>query len=280
MRLSPAALFAVGLQAHAFVLSLPQRLTDAPTCDVEIWSSTQTPNWPCTALCNQNIPDDPFGVVAHGCVRPGCQYQDTVEGGGTPCGNSCLPSISCNDDSPNVACDADTLTLSCAASGPTTCSALENDTDFDGHDIGSTEQPSAELCCDDCLANPSCVLYVWYDGTCYLKSAAGGQLRAPGRKASFVSWGKATPPTPAACDLEMWNSTQTPGWPCIALCNRKIPDDPMGVWAHGCKRPGCEYQETIPNGGTLCGDSCVSPITCANGAPVCDSTTLTLSCTA
>ncbi|KAF0708751.1 hypothetical protein As57867_006212, partial [Aphanomyces stellatus] len=75
---------------------------------------------------------------------------------------------------------------------PSTCAAIQEDTDYDGQDIASTKQVSADLCCSDCAANPQCVLYVWFQGTCYLKSQAGAKSTAGGRRAAFVSRGGAT----------------------------------------------------------------------------------------
>ncbi|KAF0693549.1 hypothetical protein As57867_015435, partial [Aphanomyces stellatus] len=75
---------------------------------------------------------------------------------------------------------------------PSTCAAIQEDTDYDGQDIASIKQVSADLCCSDCAANPQCVLHVWFQGTCYLKSQAGAKSTAGGRRAAFVSRGGAT----------------------------------------------------------------------------------------
>ncbi|KAF0687437.1 hypothetical protein As57867_020755, partial [Aphanomyces stellatus] len=139
------------------VLSSPLKV-DANTCDLRVWTtaSSDSPDASCTANCNQNIPGDPHGVVGHSCGRQGCRYQKTIEGGGKPCGNSCLMPISCTFKAPIVACNADTLTLSCAMNGPKSCSYIRSDIDYQGFDIGTTQQPSADKCCGDCLANPAC----------------------------------------------------------------------------------------------------------------------------
>ncbi|CAK4617963.1 unnamed protein product [Aphanomyces euteiches] len=75
---------------------------------------------------------------------------------------------------------------------PYTCSAIEADTDYAGNDVGSTQQASPQACCDDCKKNSACKLFVWYQGTCYLKSAAGTKTSASGRQAGFVSTQPAT----------------------------------------------------------------------------------------
>ncbi|CAK4125044.1 unnamed protein product, partial [Aphanomyces euteiches] len=69
---------------------------------------------------------------------------------------------------------------------PATCSTLEKDTDYNGNDVGSTQRASADLCCADCRANLACKLFVWYQGTCYLKSAAGTKVTLAGRTAGFT----------------------------------------------------------------------------------------------
>ncbi|KAF0700013.1 Aste57867_9448 [Aphanomyces stellatus] len=162
-------------------------------CDLQIWSHPFNPSYPCIAKCNQNIPGDPFYYVAYGCGRAGCQYEKTIPGGGVQCGVSCLEPITCPLTTPVVTCDAVALTQSCAVSGPETCTAIQSDTDYQGFDIASTQQPTADKCCQDCLANPACKVFVWYQGTCYLKSSGqGGKLTLPGRQASFVAWSPTT----------------------------------------------------------------------------------------
>ncbi|KAF0700839.1 Aste57867_8638 [Aphanomyces stellatus] len=70
---------------------------------------------------------------------------------------------------------------------PTTCSRFEDNTDYFGNDIGSTERSSAEECCADCAATDGCGLFVWTQGTCWLKSAAGEPSDAPGAAAGFMT---------------------------------------------------------------------------------------------
>ncbi|KAF0697815.1 Aste57867_11530 [Aphanomyces stellatus] len=77
--------------------------------------------------------------------------------------------------------------------GPYTCTPIEENTDYFGNDIGSTQRATADLCCADCTANANCKLFVWYQGTCWLKSAAGPASNQPGRRAGKT---QATPPPP------------------------------------------------------------------------------------
>ncbi|KAG9400724.1 hypothetical protein AC1031_010162 [Aphanomyces cochlioides] len=73
---------------------------------------------------------------------------------------------------------------------PSTCSALEENVDYTGQDIGSVDRGSADLCCADCQANPACKLFVWYQNVCYLKSSAGQKVSSRGRIAGYASMGR------------------------------------------------------------------------------------------
>ncbi|KAH9153660.1 hypothetical protein AeRB84_004127 [Aphanomyces euteiches] len=68
------------------------------------------------------------------------------------------------------------------------CSTLQTNTDYYGYDIKSTQRASADLCCDDCKNTPGCQLFVWFQGTCYLKNAKGAQSTKPGATAGFVNF--------------------------------------------------------------------------------------------
>ncbi|CAK5221939.1 unnamed protein product [Aphanomyces euteiches] len=68
------------------------------------------------------------------------------------------------------------------------CSTLQTNTDYYGYDIKSTQRASADLCCDDCKNTPGCQLFVWFQGTCYLKNAKGAQSTVPGATAGFVNF--------------------------------------------------------------------------------------------
>ncbi|RHY81968.1 hypothetical protein DYB31_007122 [Aphanomyces astaci] len=69
---------------------------------------------------------------------------------------------------------------------PISCSTFENDVDYSGNDIGATKQVSANLCCSDCQAVAGCQLFVWRDGTCWLKRAKGASVRVLGANAGFL----------------------------------------------------------------------------------------------
>ncbi|KAF0716227.1 Aste57867_2959 [Aphanomyces stellatus] len=74
---------------------------------------------------------------------------------------------------------------------PTTCGALDQDTDYRGFDIASTSQPSADKCCADCQATANCRVATWTDdngGTCWLKSARGDPVSAPGAVSSQIQY--------------------------------------------------------------------------------------------
>ncbi|KAF4144524.1 PAN domain [Phytophthora infestans] len=57
-----------------------------------------------------------------------------------------------------------------------TCSALEDNVDFEGDDIGSSSSSSAAGCCSICSNLNGCVAFTWTEhsgGTCWLKSGKG-----------------------------------------------------------------------------------------------------------
>ncbi|KAH9183056.1 hypothetical protein AeNC1_014968 [Aphanomyces euteiches] len=57
---------------------------------------------------------------------------------------------------------------------PSSCSAIEKNTDYQGNDIKAVgDRSTPDLCWDDCKATPGCQLFVWFESVCYLKSAKG-----------------------------------------------------------------------------------------------------------
>ncbi|KAG9410392.1 hypothetical protein AC1031_018428 [Aphanomyces cochlioides] len=56
---------------------------------------------------------------------------------------------------------------------PTTCGAVERQTDYGGEDIGDAWAP-LEQCCDLCKNNGACNAYSWSNGKCYFKSKRAG----------------------------------------------------------------------------------------------------------
>ncbi|KDO18242.1 hypothetical protein SPRG_16326 [Saprolegnia parasitica CBS 223.65] len=78
-----------------------------------------------------------------------------------------------------------------------TCSAIIENTDLPGNDIGTTARPTADGCCADCAATTGCKAYVWVardGGVCLLKSDAGFSYTYPGARASIL-----TPPLTGSC---------------------------------------------------------------------------------
>ncbi|ETL26102.1 hypothetical protein L916_20155 [Phytophthora nicotianae] len=64
-----------------------------------------------------------------------------------------------------------------------TCSALENNVDFQGDDIGSAYSSIAAGCCSICSNWNGCVAFTWTDynrGTCWLKSGKGAVKTSSG----------------------------------------------------------------------------------------------------
>ncbi|CAK4282992.1 unnamed protein product [Aphanomyces euteiches] len=79
-----------------------------------------------------------------------------------------------------------------AASVAADCSAIQDNTDYYGNDIANVVRPSAEYCCADCLANPNCVVAVWWDGVCYLKNKIGTKSSTTGARAVIPNRAAAT----------------------------------------------------------------------------------------
>ncbi|KAF0718082.1 Aste57867_1907 [Aphanomyces stellatus] len=92
------------------------------------------------------------------------------------------------------------------------CSAIQPDTDYVAHNIFYTNRPSADQCCGDCAATANCALFVWFNGTCYLKSAGATSMASPGRVAStFQAKLTSAPSVPAAGkDAPVSGSATTP----------------------------------------------------------------------
>ncbi|KAH9162215.1 hypothetical protein LEN26_001038 [Aphanomyces euteiches] len=67
------------------------------------------------------------------------------------------------------------------------CSAMEENVDYYGNDIGQTQRSSTGKCCADCKANAKCSLFVYFQGTCYLKNAKGAASYKEGATAGFLS---------------------------------------------------------------------------------------------
>ncbi|KDO22820.1 hypothetical protein SPRG_11579 [Saprolegnia parasitica CBS 223.65] len=80
-----------------------------------------------------------------------------------------------------------------------TCSVIEEDTDYIGNDIDTTNRAKAEDCCADCVANPNCKVYVWAQGVCILKSANSGKTSSPGARAATVRARVPTSPPMVGC---------------------------------------------------------------------------------
>ncbi|KAH9182653.1 hypothetical protein AeNC1_015372, partial [Aphanomyces euteiches] len=74
----------------------------------------------------------------------------------------------------------------------------------------STQRASADLCCDDCKNTPGCQLFVWFQGTCYLKSAKGTQSTVTGATAGFVNTSGPSDPSGPTCGAVEAN-TDYPG---------------------------------------------------------------------
>ncbi|ETV63772.1 hypothetical protein H257_19297 [Aphanomyces astaci] len=74
----------------------------------------------------------------------------------------------------------------------TSCGTLEEDVTYGGPTVAVTYQAKAESCCADCENIAGCKLFVWYGGTCWLKSAKGAKGFTKGAKSGSL-------PTSSAC---------------------------------------------------------------------------------
>ncbi|RHZ01569.1 hypothetical protein DYB35_012628 [Aphanomyces astaci] len=143
----------------------------------------------------------------------------------------------------------------------TQCPIIEENTDYIGHDVRITAQATADGCCADCAATPTCTLYVWvqdgssgrcilkstpssksyFPGFCILKSSKGEPSTYPGARASFPLI--PTPaPTPSKCPTIELNvdyagndilaTSRANHADCCGDCER-TPGCSLYVWANG-----------------------------------------------
>ncbi|OQR94062.1 carbohydrate-binding protein [Achlya hypogyna] len=133
---------------------------------------------------------------------------------------------------------------------PATCTAYENDVDYYGNDVGSTQRASADFCCSDCVAQSGCTVYVWNShngGTCWLKSKRGTKSALPGAKSASVGSATPTPPpAPGSCsafenDVDYYGND-------VGSTQRSSADS---CCADCAAKPGCTlYVWNSHNGGT------------------------------
>ncbi|RHY24957.1 hypothetical protein DYB32_008597 [Aphanomyces invadans] len=113
------------------------------------------------------------------------------------------------------------------------CGAMEDNTDYWGNDVASTTRASADQCCDDCAANSQCSVFVWYGGTCYLKSQKGGRSTLAGAKAGSV--GSQCTPIEANTDYfgnDIASTSRANAGDCCADCVAN-PNCVVAVWYQG-----------------------------------------------
>ncbi|RHY02162.1 hypothetical protein DYB25_011873 [Aphanomyces astaci] len=77
----------------------------------------------------------------------------------------------------------------CPTKPPTTCGTVEDNTDYAGNNLVSTNQADVESCCADCKRITGCQLFVWTNhsgGTCWLKHTKGIKTTVVGAKAGLL----------------------------------------------------------------------------------------------
>ncbi|KAG9414634.1 hypothetical protein AC1031_008042 [Aphanomyces cochlioides] len=89
-------------------------------------------------------------------------------------------------------------------------------TDYYGNDIATTARRSPSDCCADCMANPNCVVTVWYDGTCYLKNKVGTRSTLSGAHAIFPTR------TPASSAPAPDTKASSPSFKFVNRCSYQI----------------------------------------------------------
>ncbi|KAE9321111.1 hypothetical protein PF008_g17886 [Phytophthora fragariae] len=75
-------------------------------------------------------------------------------------------------------------------SSTSSCSTIEDNTDYTGADIGNKPSSSVDGCCSICTATTGCGAYTWTNyngGTCWLKSSKGSGNTKSGAKSAVVS---------------------------------------------------------------------------------------------
>ncbi|KAL3660553.1 hypothetical protein V7S43_014308 [Phytophthora oleae] len=122
------------------------------------------------------------------------------------------------------------------------CTAIEENVDYSGNDVGNSPSSNAEGCCAICKARSGCGAYTWTNynsGTCWLKSGKGATTSKTGARSAQIG---STSPT---CNLvnnvdyngnDVGNSLSGTATGCCDICRSRT----------GCK----VFTWTNYNGGT------------------------------
>ncbi|RHY74564.1 hypothetical protein DYB34_013727 [Aphanomyces astaci] len=117
----------------------------------------------------------------------------------------------------------------------TACGTFEEDVDYDGPFITFTNQAKAESCCADCENTPGCKLFVWYAGTCWLKSDKGDKVTFKGAKAGLLPTSSACAPMELNVNYvghDIGYTNQTSADACCGDCQAKSGCN-LFVWFRG-----------------------------------------------
>ncbi|KAJ8578814.1 hypothetical protein ON010_g388 [Phytophthora cinnamomi] len=127
-------------------------------------------------------------------------------------------------------------------SSTSSCSAIEENTNYGGADIGNALSSSAEGCCAICKGRTGCNAYTWTNynsGTCWLKSAKGTATSQNGARSAQISSSSSTCTLVNNVDYannDIGSSRSSTASGCCAICRAKT----------GCK----VFTWTNYNGGT------------------------------
>ncbi|RQM22335.1 hypothetical protein B5M09_009614 [Aphanomyces astaci] len=133
----------------------------------------------------------------------------------------------------------------------TACGTLEEDVDYDGPIITSTNQAKAESCCADCENIAGCKLFVWFGGTCTLKSAKGAKRFVNGAKAGSLPTSSACAPIELNVDYvghDIGHTSQTSADACCGDC-QATSGCKLFVWFGGtCTLKSDKGDKVVVNG--------------------------------
>ncbi|TMW62332.1 hypothetical protein Poli38472_009825 [Pythium oligandrum] len=121
-----------------------------------------------------------------------------------------------------------TPTSTTVTPSPGSCSAVEQNVDYIGNDIGQGASSSVSGCCALCANFSGCKAYSWLSGTCYFKSTKNQTASKSGVASGTVDTTSTPAPTPApTCKLEagidyvgndISNTPSTAASGCCSIC--------------------------------------------------------------
>ncbi|GMF45742.1 unnamed protein product [Phytophthora fragariaefolia] len=149
-------------------------------------------------------------------------------------------------------------TIGGSSSPASSCSTIEENTNYGGADVGNARSSTAEGCCPICKGRTGCNAYTWTNynsGTCWLKSAKGTATTQSGARSAQISSTSSTCTFVSNVDYannDVGSSPSATASGCCAICRAKT----------GCK----VFTWTNYNGGTCWLKSAQGTSTASSGA--------------